>query len=138
MSLNGGVDNDEQAAGVAGIRSVTDGATATKSMIAQYKSSGTFSADYPAFHYIYNTMNGGNENGVWYLPARDELKMLYAGYSGKVYEEITDWISTKCRIMIRKTAKWLVPHSIPVLQQKAEWLLAVAVILPFGIYLHQK
>lgn len=90
-----GVDNDEQAAGVAGIRSVTDGATATKSMIAKYKSSGTFSADYPAFHYIYNTMNGGNENGVWYLPARDELKMLYAGYSGKVYEEITDWISNK-------------------------------------------
>ena len=90
-----GVDNDEQAAGVAGIRSVTDGATATKSMIAKYKSSGTFSADYPAFHYIYNTMNSGNENGVWYLPARDELKMLYAGYSGKVYEEITDWITSK-------------------------------------------
>jgi hypothetical protein len=86
-----GLDIDEQAAGVAGIRSVTDGATATKSMIAKYKSSGMFDADYPAFYYIYNTVNGNDDNGVWYLPARDELKMLYAGYSGKVYEGIADW-----------------------------------------------
>lgn len=86
-----GVDNDEQNAGVTGIRSVTNGATATGSMIAKYKSSGTFDADYPAFYYIHNTVNGSDENGVWYLPARDELKMLYAGYSGKVYESIVDW-----------------------------------------------
>ena len=86
-----GIDNDEQAAGVANIRSFTDGATATKNMIAKYKSSGTFNNDYPAFFYIYNTVNSGNENGAWYLPARDELKMLYAGYSGKIYESITDW-----------------------------------------------
>ncbi|WP_165359892.1 fimbrillin family protein [Bacteroides thetaiotaomicron] len=88
-----GVDNDEQAAGVAGIRSLTDGKTATKSMIAQYKNSATFAADYPAFHYIYNTVNSGNDNGVWHLPARDELKMLYAGYSGKTYESIVNWMS---------------------------------------------
>lgn len=88
-----GADNDEQAAGVIGIRSVTDGATATRSMIAKYKSSGTFASDYPAFYYIYNTVNGGNENGAWYLPARDELKMLFAGYSGKKYESIVNWTS---------------------------------------------
>jgi hypothetical protein len=88
-----GVDNDEQAAGVTGIRSLTDGATATKNMIAKYKSSPTFSTDYPAFYYIYNTVNTGNENGVWYLPAQDELKMLFAGYSGKVYESIVNWIT---------------------------------------------
>lgn len=86
-------NNDEQAAGVASIRSLTDGATATKSMIARYKTSPTFSTDYPAFHYIYNTVNSGNENGVWYLPARDELKMLFAGCSGKVYESIVNWLS---------------------------------------------
>lgn len=86
-----GPDKDEATAGVTGIQSLTDGATATRSMIAEYKSIGTFAADYPAFYHIYNTVNGGNENGVWYLPARDELKMLFAGYSSKVYESITDW-----------------------------------------------
>jgi hypothetical protein len=86
-----GVDNDEQAAGITGIRSLTDGATATKNMIAKYKSSGTFTTDYPAFFYIYNTVNSSNGNGVWYLPARDELRMLFAGYNGKVYESIVNW-----------------------------------------------
>lgn len=90
-----GLDNDEEVTGVTGIRSLTDGATATKSMITQYKNSGTFATDYPVFHYIYNTVNGGNENGVWYLPARDEYKMLYAGCSGKTYENIVNWISGK-------------------------------------------
>lgn len=88
-----GPDNDEQADGVTGIRSTTDGATATRNMIAKYKGNGTFAADYPAFYHIYNTVNGGEENGVWYLPARDELKMLFAGYSGKDYESITNWIT---------------------------------------------
>ncbi|MBK5720792.1 fimbrillin family protein [Dysgonomonas sp. Marseille-P4677] len=89
-----GPDNDEDAAGVAGIRSLTDGATATRSLIAKYKGSiVAFSMDYPAFFHIYN-MNNGNENGAWYLPARDELKMLYAGYSGKVYESIVGWIAS--------------------------------------------
>lgn len=86
-----GPDNDEEAAGVTGIRSWTDGATATKNMIAQYKSSPTFAADYPAFHYIYASVNNYDVNGAWYLPARDELKMLYAGYSGKTYESIVNW-----------------------------------------------
>lgn len=86
-----GPDNDEEAAGVTGIRSITDGKTATKSMIAQYKGSGTFATDYPAFYHIYKEVNNENENGVWYLPARDELKMLYAGYSGKTYESIVNW-----------------------------------------------
>lgn len=93
VSQWGVANNDEEAAGVAGIRSLTDGSMATKSMIAKYKTSPTFSTDYPAFHYIYNTVNSGNENVVWYLPARDELKMLFAGCSGKVYESIVNWLS---------------------------------------------
>lgn len=87
-----GPDMDEQAAGVTGIRSLTDGATATKSMITNYKSSSTFATDYPAFYHIYHSVNSSNENGVWYLPARDELKMLFAGYSGKIYESIVNWV----------------------------------------------
>jgi len=89
-----GPNNDEQNAGVTGIRSSTDGATATKSMITKYKDSGTFADDYPAFAYIYNTVNGSNESGSWYLPARDEMKMLFAGASGKVYESIVYWTSS--------------------------------------------
>ena len=92
--LKWGPNNDEDAAGVTGIRSSTDGATATKSMITKYKSSGTFATDYPAFYHIYNTVNGSNESGSWYLPARDEMKILFAGYSGKVYESIVDWTSS--------------------------------------------
>ena len=89
--LRWGPDNNEQAAGVISISSATDGATATKNMITKYKNSGL--SNYPAFDYIYTIVNNSNENGVWYLPARDELKMLYAGYSGKLYESITDWSS---------------------------------------------
>jgi len=87
-----GPDNDEEAAGVAGILSATNGTTATKNMIVRYKSSGNFSTNYPAFYHIYAAVNGTNENGDWYLPARDELKMLYAGYSGKLYESIVRWV----------------------------------------------
>jgi hypothetical protein len=89
-----GPDNDEEAAGVGDIRSYSSGADATRNLINKYRSSGTFATDYPAFHYIYNTVNDDDENGDWYLPARDELKMLYAGYSGKVYESIVDWTSS--------------------------------------------
>ncbi len=90
-----GPDIDEEAAGVTGIRSLTDGETATKSLISKYMNSGTFLTDYPAFYYIYNTVNSGDENGAWYLPARDELQMLFAGYSGKVYESIVGWTSDR-------------------------------------------
>ncbi|MDR2919679.1 MAG: hypothetical protein LBV72_10000 [Tannerella sp.] len=95
-----GLNNDEQAAGIAGIRSYTAGVLATKSMIANYKDSPTFSTDYPPFQYIYTVINNSNENGPWYLPARDELKMLFAGYSGKVYDpwmsSMPDFDSAEC------------------------------------------
>jgi len=89
-----GPENDEQAVGVEGIRNLTDGATATKNMIAKYNGSPSFREDYPAFFHIYSEVNGGDKNGPWYLPARDELRMLFAGASGKVYEDITDWTSS--------------------------------------------
>jgi len=88
-----GPDKDEEDEGVNGIQSFTDGATATRNMIIKYKSDLNFSTDYPAFYYIYNTVNSDSESGAWHLPARDELKMLYAGYSGKIYESIVGWTS---------------------------------------------
>lgn len=87
-----GLENDEQAAGVTGIRSLTDGAAATRNLILKYRESPTFNIDYPAFFHIYTLVNGGNENGVWYLPARNELNALYAGYNGRVYESIMNWV----------------------------------------------
>lgn len=89
----GDVTKDEETAGVVGIRSLTDGATATKNLVLKYEGSPEFSTDYPAFHYIYNEVNGGDANEVWYLPARDELRMLFAGYSGKIFEDIVNWES---------------------------------------------
>lgn len=87
-----GLENDEQAAGVTGIRSLTDGAAATRNLILKYRESPTFNIDYPAFFHIYTLVNGGNENGVWYLPALNELNALYAGYNGRVYESIMNWV----------------------------------------------
>ncbi len=86
-----GPDISEESLGVAGIRSLDDGATATKNMIATHKNEENFESQYPAFHYVYTTVNDGQPDGPWYLPTRNELKALYAGYSGKVYEEIVDW-----------------------------------------------
>lgn len=86
-----GVAKDEQTFGVTGIRSTTDGNTATRSMINTHGWQDDFATSYPAFHYIHKVVNESNYYGKWFLPARDELKMLYAGCSGKVYEQITGW-----------------------------------------------
>ena len=64
---------DEQSAGVGGIRSVSDGLTATKNMIIKYKSTTDFSTKYGAFHWIYQTKNHEDVNGIWYMPAKDEV-----------------------------------------------------------------
>jgi len=87
-----GLNNDEKAGGVIDIRNLISGAVATRSLTYKYYVDLTaFEANYPAFHYIYSTVNGNNIDGGWYLPARDELRMLFAGCSGKVYEGIVNW-----------------------------------------------
>jgi len=52
---------------------------------------------YPAFAWVHGK-NASTENysdidakGIWYLPSKEGLKALFAGFSGKVYEEITEW-----------------------------------------------
>ena len=64
---------DQQAQGVGGIRSVSDGLTATKNMIIKYKDTPDFSTLYGAFHWIYQTKNHEDVNGIWYMPAKDEV-----------------------------------------------------------------
>lgn len=52
---------------------------------------------FPIFEWIHTEKNGGSAKydkdllNVWYLPAQIELKKLYAGFSGKTYEDITGW-----------------------------------------------
>ncbi|MEK6494600.1 fimbrillin family protein [Myroides odoratimimus] len=54
-------------------------------------------SDFPVFEWIHTEKNGGTARydkdllNVWYLPAQLELKKLYAGFSGKTYEDITGW-----------------------------------------------
>lgn len=57
-------------------------------------------ADFPAFEWIHVTKNGGNARydeemlNVWYMPARLEIKKMFAAYCGKIYEEIIGWGNT--------------------------------------------
>ncbi len=52
--------------------------------------------NFPAFNWVVTKMNGQTDYNAtrdrWYLPAKNELKMLYAGFSGKVYESLPEWI----------------------------------------------
>ena len=79
-----------------GITPATDMANGRANMRTLYDLNANFS-DYPAFAWVHS-LNDANEDygdagatGVWYLPGKNELKALYAGYSGKVYETINGW-----------------------------------------------
>lgn len=77
---------DEQAAGVANIRDKNDGQAGTKNLIAMRKDQGNFATSYGAFNWIYQTKNKGNVNGIWYMPASNELisfrNVWYADQTG--------------------------------------------------------
>lgn len=65
---------DENAAGVGGIRDINDGYNGTRNLIIMYKDQGSKLADtYCIFNWIYLTKNNGNVNGMWYLPAVNEM-----------------------------------------------------------------
>ena len=73
----------EAKAGVEGMRvNPEDARLITKSMIAKYKDTETFAADYPCFEWIYNTMNKGDIDGPWYAPSRKEVSQWAAAMSG--------------------------------------------------------
>lgn len=79
----GGERNDSAIPAIGqSIRSTTDGATATKNLITALKDERYFTGGYPAFNWIYTTINGGNLDGRWYIPAKEELLALYAAWNG--------------------------------------------------------
>lgn len=68
---------DENAASVAGIRDENDGQTGTRSLINKRKDQPNFANVYKLFNWIYQTKNNENINGIWYLPAVNEMKEIY-------------------------------------------------------------
>ena len=68
---------DENAAGVIGIRDMNDGYNGTKNLIIKHKDQSNFADIYKLFNWIYQTKYNGNENGMWYLPAVNEMKIIY-------------------------------------------------------------
>lgn len=68
---------DEQAAGVADIRDMNDGYNGTKNLIIKRKDQASFASTYCIFNWIYLTKNNGDVNGMWYLPAVNEMIELH-------------------------------------------------------------
>lgn len=64
---------DEQVAGVGNIREINDGQAGTKNLIVKRKDQSDFATTYGAFNWIYQTKNNGDVNGMWYMPANNEL-----------------------------------------------------------------
>lgn len=67
---------DEHAAGVVDIRDWDDGYSATRNLIIKRKDQPHFATTYCVFNWIYLTKNNGNIDGMWYLPAVNELKKI--------------------------------------------------------------
>lgn len=78
---------DEQAAGVQDIRNSSDGYLGTFNLISKRKDQSNFSTTYGAFNWIYQK-NNYDINGIWYMPAIDELKTLY-NIQGTINPKIT-------------------------------------------------
>ena len=87
----GGIQ-DESTNGIPSVRDADNGKVATMDIINGRRNWGNFTSDYAIFEWLYNTVNGGDINGKWYLPAKNELKSLYAAMSGLTYADIeTTW-----------------------------------------------
>lgn len=67
-----------------------DGKLVTKQIIELHKGQDNFKTDYPAFNWIFETLNDGNLDGAWYVPSRSEIAEFAAVMSGFDYKEITD------------------------------------------------
>lgn len=79
--------------GVPAITDADNGKEATRALIEKRKDGGNFASDYAIFSWIYTTVNEGDLDGIWYLPAKNELKSLYAAMNGYTYSDIeTSWI----------------------------------------------
>lgn len=65
--------------------SLIDGRANTRATIAAYGSDPEFATKYPIFNWV-NTLNGGNADGQWFIPAYYQLKMMLYCLSGNAYE----------------------------------------------------
>ena len=59
-----------------------DGLTITRELVSLRKDQSNFATDYVLFNWLYETANGGNLDGGWYAPSREELKELCLVMSG--------------------------------------------------------
>ena len=59
-----------------------DGKLATSTLISMHKDEAGFETNYPGFHWLLNTMNGGDVDGDWYVPTRVEIAELYCVMCG--------------------------------------------------------
>lgn len=76
--------------GVPEAANADDGFMATTNLVSVRHTAGNFGSDYAIFHWIYTEMNAGEVQGVWYLPARNELRALLAAISDLDYADIAD------------------------------------------------
>lgn len=84
---------DESSDGIVGIRDVDSGMQGTRSIIKIRSAAGNFASDYSIFKWVYETMNLNVWDGQWYIPSKNELKSLYAAFSGLTYADVeTSWI----------------------------------------------
>lgn len=73
---------DEYAAGVVGIRDYYDGYSGTRNLIIKRRDQPNFADTYCLFNWIYQTKNNGNVDGMWYLPAINEMFILHTQLIG--------------------------------------------------------
>lgn len=91
----GGIQNESEN-GLPAAADTDNGDITTRDIINGRKNWGNFASDYVIFEWMYNTVNGGDIDGKWYLPAKNELKSLYAGTSGLTYADIKDtWLDNQ-------------------------------------------
>lgn len=53
-----------------------------------------FATEYPGFDWVLNTKNGGDVDGVWYVPTRPELRELYLVMCGMDPTAHSEWKAT--------------------------------------------
>jgi hypothetical protein len=79
---------DENGDAIVGIRDADNGLQGTRSIIKIRSGAGNFAGDYTIFKWVYETMNENVWDGEWYVPSKNELKSLYAAFSGLTYADI--------------------------------------------------
>lgn len=70
------------AVGITGANDRHDGRKNTESMKKLIRGGSRNWYEFPAYYWVVNVVNGGNPDGMWYLPAISELQYLYCAFNG--------------------------------------------------------